>query len=325
MTPTPVDRRSRPMTSLRVSVTDRCNLRCQYCMPEAEYAWLPREDILDFEETERLVRLFVRLGVDTCASDRRRAAARRDLPMLVAELSRIDGIRDLALTTNGVLLAPARPTRLRRRAAAHHREPRHARAANDSRPDARRRTCARAREASRPRHACFRASRSTRSSCAASTRTRSTPSWTRRTRLGAELRFIEYMDVGGATRWTPDQVFARDEIIAGAGATRPRRRGFLPERWAPADRFALADGQVVGIIASTTSRSAATCDRSRLTADGMWYLCLYAQTGHGPACRAARRRLRRRVGGAAPARPGRIATTVARRNDSSRTVSRSSR
>src|SRR5262249_42165409 len=98
-------------------------------------------------------------------------------------------------------------------------------------------------------------------------------------RLGAELRFIEYMDVGGATGWTAEQVVTRQEMLSvlrnGHGAIEPAET--VPS--APATRFRLANGQIVGIIASTTSPFCAACDRSRLTADGMWYLCLYATAG----------------------------------------------
>ena len=95
----------------------------------------------------------------------------------------------------------------------------------------------------------------------------------------AEVRFIEYMDVGGATRWSMDRVVARAEILA----VLERRYGpiepVVEASTAPADRYRLADGTVFGIIASTTAPFCADCDRSRLTADGMWYLCLYAEHG----------------------------------------------
>jgi cyclic pyranopterin phosphate synthase len=98
-------------------------------------------------------------------------------------------------------------------------------------------------------------------------------------RVRAEVRFIEYMDVGGATTWSMDQVMSRAAMLAALerryGAIEP-----LPaEAWAPADRFRLPDGTVFGIISSTTQPFCRTCDRSRLTADGMWYLCLYATRG----------------------------------------------
>src|SRR5688572_23059205 len=101
----PVDTFGRPLRNLRLSVTDRCNLRCSYCMPEADYVWLPREDILDFEEIESLVRVFQEVGVDRVRLTGGEPLLRRDLPALVAQLAALPRIRDLALTTNGVLLA----------------------------------------------------------------------------------------------------------------------------------------------------------------------------------------------------------------------------
>ena len=118
--------------------------------------------------------------------------------------------------------------------------------------------------------------------------------------IGAEVRFIEYMDVGGATRWSPERGGARAArssaaLAAALGAIEP----LPPERRsAPAERFRLPDGTVFGIIASTTAPFCRACDRGRLTADGVWYLCLYAARGARSARAAARRRDAR---GAAPA------------------------
>jgi cyclic pyranopterin phosphate synthase len=97
--------------------------------------------------------------------------------------------------------------------------------------------------------------------------------------LKAEVRFIEYMDVGGATQWSLDKVFARREMLDNLG----KRYGTIiplnENTSAPAERFRLPDGTIFGIIASTTTPFCRSCDRSRLTADGFWYLCLYAQAG----------------------------------------------
>src|SRR5436190_17552526 len=94
----------RPLRSLRISVTDRCNMRCRYCMPEDEYVWLPRESILTFEEIERLVRVFSGLGVDKVRLTGGEPLLRHELATLVAMLDRVPGLKDLALTTNGLLL-----------------------------------------------------------------------------------------------------------------------------------------------------------------------------------------------------------------------------
>ena len=102
MTP---DRFGRPLRSLRVSVTDRCNLRCQYCMPENDYVWLPREEVLSFEEIARLVDVFTDAGVDRVRITGGEPLLRRDLPVLIERLAARPAIQDLAMTTNGVLLA----------------------------------------------------------------------------------------------------------------------------------------------------------------------------------------------------------------------------
>src|SRR2546425_6388609 len=101
----PIDTLGRPLRNLRLSVTDRCNLRCSYCMPEADYVWLPREDILDFEEIGSLVDIFADLGVDKVRLTGGEPLLRRGLAALVAQLAPKPRISDLALTTNGVLLA----------------------------------------------------------------------------------------------------------------------------------------------------------------------------------------------------------------------------
>src|SRR5947208_10202558 len=105
MTDTLRDTLARPLGSLRLSVTDRCNLRCRYCMPEDEYVWLPRASILTFEELDRVVRVFSRLGVRKVRLTGGEPLLRHDLPALVRLIARIPQIEDLALTTNGLLLA----------------------------------------------------------------------------------------------------------------------------------------------------------------------------------------------------------------------------
>src|SRR5438093_12584083 len=100
-----LDRLNRALRNLRLSVTDRCNLRCEYCMPEDDYVWLPREDVLQFEETAALVDVFIALGVNKLRLTGGEPLLRRDLAALVRMLAAKPGLIDLALTTNGVLLA----------------------------------------------------------------------------------------------------------------------------------------------------------------------------------------------------------------------------
>src|SRR6266853_2290769 len=99
------DQFGRPLRSLRVSVTDRCNLRCNYCMPQEEYVWLPRQELLTFEEIARLVEVFISLGVADVRLTGGEPLLRRDLPQLVRMLAGNPRIRDLAMTSNGVLFA----------------------------------------------------------------------------------------------------------------------------------------------------------------------------------------------------------------------------
>lgn len=104
-TPTLRDALDRPLSNLRVSVTDRCNLRCQYCMPDEDYVWLPREELLSFEEIAALVEIFTELGVDRVRLTGGEPLLRRDLPVLVRLLAANSQLRDIALTTNGTMLA----------------------------------------------------------------------------------------------------------------------------------------------------------------------------------------------------------------------------
>ncbi len=274
-----LDQFGRPLRSLRISVTDRCNMRCGYCMPEQEYVWLPRASILTFEEIHRLVGIFAGHGVDRIRLTGGEPLLRHDLPKLVALLRDHSLIRDIALTTNGILLAryadqlasaglnrvtisldTLRPERMLEFA----RSPRHsdvltgisaARAAglapvklnsvvirgyNDDELIALL-EFAQAQE--------------------------------------AEVRFIEYMDVGGATGWSLQQVVSQREILDRLEQRYGKIEPVGEDGAAPAERFALPDGTTFGIIASTTAPFCRSCDRSRLTADGRWLLCLYGESG----------------------------------------------
>ena len=272
------DRFDRPLRSLRVSVTDRCNLRCHYCMPEPDYVWLPRENLLTFEEIGAVVDVFTTLGVDRVRITGGEPLLRRDLPVLIERLAARHAIADLALTTNGVLLG-AQAAALR--AAGLHRIT----VSLDTLDRERFRTLTRMDELP----AVLRGIEAAAAAGFAPIKLDTVvirgvnddemlPILDYGRRVGAEVRFIEYMDVGGATRWTPDAVVSRREILARIEA---RYGEVLPldRSSAPADRFLLPDGATFGIISSTTEPFCAACDRSRLTADGMWLLCLYAATG----------------------------------------------
>jgi GTP 3',8-cyclase len=279
----------RPLRNLRLSVTDRCNLRCQYCMPEDDYVWLPREDVLRFEETSTLVDVFLSLGVDKVRLTGGEPLLRRDVPALVRMLASKPRLKDLALTTNGVLLADQID-------ALH--------AAGLGRITVSLDTLQRERFKRLTRfdeldavHAGIAAARRVFGSLKIDSvvmRGVNDDELADLIEYGktvdAEVRFIEYMDVGGATRWTPDRVTSRAEMLERLERRYGPIEPIVDEGSAPAERFALGDGTIFGIIASTTQPFCRSCDRSRLTADGMWYLCLYASKGldlRGPLRRGA--------------------------------------
>jgi cyclic pyranopterin phosphate synthase len=271
----------RPLASLRISVTDRCNMRCRYCMPEENYVWLPRSSILSFEEVDRLAGVFAGLGVRKIRLTGGEPLLRHDLPTLVRLLSARPELSDLALTTNGILLkeqaAPLRSAGLGRvtvsldtlrpeRMQAFARSTRHGDVLAG---------IAAAQEAG------FRSIKLNAVIIRGFNDDELVPLLEFGRANGLEVRFIEYMDVGGATNWSLSEVVSRREMLdrlrAHYGAV--EELGLDGEGRAPAERFRLPDGTIFGIIASTTAPFCRTCDRARLTADGHLLLCLYAADG----------------------------------------------
>jgi GTP 3',8-cyclase len=274
------DQLGRPLGSLRVSVTDRCNLRCSYCMPEAEYEWLPRAQILTFEEITRIVGVFAGLGVTKVRLTGGEPLLRHDLEQLVQMIHADRRITDQALTTNGVLLG-MHAARLKTAGLS-----RVTVSLDTLQPDR-----------------MERFARSTRHADVVAGIGAAQGAGFERLKINtvvvrgfnddeladliefarardAEVRFIEYMDVGGATRWSIDRVVSQREMLDRLG----HRYGAITpltgdDPHAPAERFALPDGTTFGIIASTTAPFCRACDRSRITADGQWLLCLYAAGG----------------------------------------------
>jgi GTP 3',8-cyclase len=294
-----LDSFSRPLRSLRLSVTDRCNLRCLYCMPEEEYQWIERNEILTFEELVTLAQVFIGLGVERLRLTGGEPLLRRDLPRLVAMLrnsprptlqpssagsgpeGRTSGMRDLALTTNGLLLA-AQARELRQAGL-----DRVTISLDTLRPD-RFRTLARYGAVENvlagiraAREAGFDALKINSVIIRGFNDDELAELIALGQGVGAEVRFIEYMDVGGATHWSESQVVSRAEILDRLrerfGAIEPL--SLEAQGAAPADRFRLADGTTFGIISSTTAPFCAQCDRARLTPDGLFLLCLYARQG----------------------------------------------
>jgi len=275
------DLHGRPLGSLRLSVTDRCNMRCGYCMPEEHYVWLPRGSLLSFEELDRLAGIFVGLGARKVRITGGEPLLRHDLPTLIGMLAARPALGDLALTTNGILLG-AHAVALRAAGLS-----RVTVSLDTLRPE---RMLAFARSA---RHAEVLESIATAQAEGFGRiklnsvvirgfnddETLELLEYAREHRL--ELRYIEYMDVGGATRWRSEDVVTRAQLLATIAARYGRPEPLVDpgSPGAPAERFRLADGTVFGIIASVSTPFCANCDRSRITADGTWFTCLYAARG----------------------------------------------
>jgi cyclic pyranopterin phosphate synthase len=271
------DGHGRLIGDLRVSVTDRCNFRCQYCMPAEGLTWLDREEILSFEEIERLVRVFVGLGVEDVRLTGGEPLVRREFPSLVAMLAGIEGIRDLSLTTNGYLLErhadalvgagigrvnvsidslqrdrffqltrrDALPRVLRGlEAIASHPEVRpvkvNAVAMRGFTEDEVERFCEFARS------------------------------------TDFQVRFIEFMPLDADRAWTPDSVLAGDELRRMIDAIHPLEE--LPrEPSATARVFRFADGRgEIGFVNPVSEPFCADCNRVRLTAEGKLRTCLFS-------------------------------------------------
>ena len=269
----------RPLRNLRLSVTDRCNLRCQYCMPEEEYVWLPRDDMLSFEEMGHLVDVFADLGVDKVRLTGGEPLLRRDLDRLVRLLAANPRIRDLAMTTNGVLLTEHAEAL---RVAGLHRIT----VSLDTLREDRFKALTRRDTHARVLEGLERVGRSGWPGLKLDTVVMRGVNDDELAdlieyagRVPAEVRFIEYMDVGGATHWSMQRVVSRAEMLGRLEERYGTITPIVEESSAPADRFRLPDGRVFGIISSTTQPFCRACDRSRLTADGLWYLCLYAVRG----------------------------------------------
>jgi cyclic pyranopterin phosphate synthase len=248
-------------------------------MPEDEYVWLPRSSILTFEEITRLARAFVSQGVTRIRLTGGEPLLRHDVASLVGQLRALDGLEDLAMTTNALLLAG------------------HAEALRAAGLD---RLTVSLDTLRADRLLAF--AKSNRWQSIVEGLREAQGVGFRGTKLNAvvirgfnddelydliefgrenqvEIRFIEYMDVGGATQWTVDQVVPRRELLARLEERYGSVRAAESDPTAPAERYQLADGATFGIIASTTQPFCAACDRSRLTADGTWYTCLYGVHG----------------------------------------------
>jgi cyclic pyranopterin phosphate synthase len=280
-----LDQLGRPLADLRISVTDRCNFRCHYCMPQdvfgPEYRFLEREDLLTYEEIARIAQRFVALGVVKIRITGGEPLVRRDVEKLVAMLARIPGLRDLTMTTNGALLAE--------RAAALEEAGLHRVTVSLDSLD----------------EAVFREMNSVGASVGAVLRgidaaaqvglapvkinavvrrgvnDHTVVDLARRFRgTGHIVRFIEYMDVGNSNGWRLDDVAPAAEILARIDAEMPLEpvepgyRGEVARRW----RYRDGTGEI-GIVSSVSQPFCGDCTRIRLSPEGHLYTCLFAAAG----------------------------------------------
>lgn len=260
-------------------MTDRCNLRCRYCMPEDDYEWIPRERILAFEEVRTLVGVFVGLGVEKIRLTGGEPLLRRELSILVKMLSSEPGVRDLALTTNGMLLlkyAQALADAGLDRVTVSLDTLRRDRFRSLTRKDALEAVVEGIEAVQRTR---MRGLKINTVVMRGFNDDELVDMLEFGKRVGAEVRFIEYMDVGGATRWSMQQVVSRAEMLDRLSRHYGQIEPVPRDDPAPAERFILPDSTKFGIVSSTTEPFCHSCDRSRLTSDGIWYVCLYADEG----------------------------------------------
>ncbi|MEI8108227.1 MAG: GTP 3',8-cyclase MoaA [Verrucomicrobiota bacterium] len=283
--PNLLDTLARPLHDLRISVTDRCNFRCTYCMPKAVFGsshqFLPRADILSFEEITRLTRIFLSLGVSKIRVTGGEPLLRRDLPQLISQLAHLSDDCDLTLTTNGALLTEQS---LALRQAGLKRLTVSVDAPDDP-------TFRKMNDVDFPLHRVLHGIDSALRSgftpikinmvVRRGINDHSIEQMAERFRQPEFiLRFIEYMDVGNSNRWQSHEVVPANEIIERLRkvATLTPLPPLYPGE--VARRFRHHQGAEIGVISSVSQPFCSLCHRARLSADGQLYTCLFAHQGH---------------------------------------------
>lgn len=276
----PKDRYQRPIKDLRISVTDRCNFRCTYCMPLDEYEWIDKKEILTFEEITRLATLSVRLGVDKIRLTGGEPLVRRDLDHLVNKLSAIEGLQDLCLTTNGALLAE-KVGALKRAGL------KRVNISLDTLDSQKFKRMTKRGDLAKVLEGIFAAKKHGLAPIKLNAVIErgvndedilDLVEFSREN--GFPVRFIEYMDVGNANNWTSDKLVSKREIIEKINSRYPLREVGRDQGSAPSVDYEFVDGRGdVGVIASVSEPFCSTCTRARLTADGKLVTCLFSQTG----------------------------------------------
>jgi cyclic pyranopterin phosphate synthase len=274
------DTLGRPLRDLRISITDRCNFRCSYCMPLDKYEWIDRHEILTFEEITRLATLFVQLGVEEVRLTGGEPLLRHGVEKLVGLLSGIQGLKDLSLTTNASLLseqaenlAKAGLNRIN--------------VSLDTINSEKFREVTQRNELSNVLQGLFTAARSGLKPIKINSVIQRGVNdddiaelleFSRKN--GFQIRFIEYMDVGNSNNWVSDGMVSKNEILERINSHFPLEEGGRDDDSAPSVDYRFKDGiGNVGVIASVTEPFCAGCTRARLTADGRLVLCLFSDKG----------------------------------------------
>ncbi|MFQ5850802.1 MAG: GTP 3',8-cyclase MoaA [Candidatus Binatia bacterium] len=275
------DTLNRPVKDLRISVTDRCNFRCAYCMPFDEYTWIDKKEILSFEEIARLANLFIQLGVDKIRLTGGEPLVRQDLEKLISKLSPLSGLKDLCLTTNGSLLAEKVPAL---KAAGLKRINVSIDTLN---PEKFKRMTKRG-DLSKVLDGLFAAKNNGLHPIKINSVIERGVNDDDIIKLvefsrenGFAIRFIEYMDVGNANNWASEKMVSKKDLFETINARFPLKEVGRDGGTAPSVDYQFTDGSGdIGVIASVTEPFCSSCTRARLTADGKLVTCLFSQTGY---------------------------------------------
>ncbi|MEK4741784.1 MULTISPECIES: GTP 3',8-cyclase MoaA [unclassified Bacillus (in: firmicutes)] len=280
-----LDKLDRPLKDLRISVTDRCNFRCRYCMPEEifgrDYSFLSNDKILSFDEIERITRIFVSLGVRKLRITGGEPLLRKDLPELIQRLNEIDGVEDIGLTTNGSLLKKFAPDLYKAGLS---------------------RVTVSLDSLNEERFSYLNGNRSKVKTVLAGIQAAAEAGMKIKMNMVVQkgkneqdivqmaeyfkekkhiLRFIEYMDVGNFNGWELGEVVSKQEIVEMIHKVMPleKMEANYPGEVATRYRYIGSDEEI-GIISSVTDSFCSSCTRARISAEGKLYTCLFASKGN---------------------------------------------
>jgi cyclic pyranopterin phosphate synthase len=275
------DALGRRMKDLRISVTDRSNYRCRYCMPLDKYEWINRREILTFEEITRLARVFLQLGVEEIRLTGGEPLLRHGLEGLVSQLAELDGLKDLSLTTNASLLKQQAGLLARARL-------KRINVSLDTLNPEKFKYMTRRDDLSNVLEGLFEANRHNLSPIKINSVVQGgindgdildLVEFSRRN--GFWIRFIEFMDVGNSNNWVSENMVSKGEILERINARYPLKEIGRHDASAPSVEYQFVDGiGNIGVIASVTEPFCRGCTRARLTADGKLVMCLFSDKSH---------------------------------------------